>query len=175
MIKIIIIVVLYCGAFVWMNNSIPQVMDIPPKEEKFDPATLQTKKDVVIAGRKVYFGKGKCALCHSIEPSALARCPILSGIGGRLTKEFFIDSLLHPKNYIYIDYRGNTPRPFAAEMPAINKPPIDLTMQEIMTVVAFLQSLGGEVTVEPEDVFNAKEPEEESAEAKKVSKAEDKA
>lgn len=153
MTKILAIVLLYIGAFVWMNHAVPQAMDIPPKEEKFDPAKLQTKKDVVTAGRKLYFGKGKCALCHSIEPSELARCPALGGIGARLTKEFFIDSLLHPKSYIYKDYRGDTPKPFAAEMPAINKPPIDLTMQEIIAVVAFLQSLGGEVTVEPEELF----------------------
>jgi hypothetical protein len=37
-------------------------------------------------------------------------------------------------------------------MPVINKPPIDLTMQEVLLVVSFIQSLGGEVTVDPEEV-----------------------
>jgi hypothetical protein len=32
-------------------------------------------------------------------------------------------------------------------MPVINKPPIGLTDQEILAVIAYLQSLGGKVTV----------------------------
>jgi hypothetical protein len=36
---------------------------------------------------------------------------------------------------------------FVAGMPVINKPPIGLTDPEILAVIAYLQSLGGKVTV----------------------------
>jgi hypothetical protein len=36
---------------------------------------------------------------------------------------------------------------FNPGMPVINKPPIGLTDQEILTVIAYLQSLGGTPTV----------------------------
>ena len=38
-------------------------------------------------------------------------------------------------------------------MPAINKPPIGLTDDEILTVIAYLQTLGGEATVSMETRF----------------------
>ena len=144
-----------CGLllfFVFIHNAVPQMVSLPPKKVVFDPSQISTKADLVVQGKKIFFGKGKCSLCHSIAPSQSARCPILRGIGGKLRKEFLIDSLLHPKNYVYRDYRGNGSKPFPAQMPVINKPPIGLDMQEILMVVAFLQSLGGEVTVEPEEV-----------------------
>jgi len=152
-------------AYVYMAYSVPQMESHPPKKVVFDPSQISTKADLVQEGKKIYFGKGQCSLCHSIEPSESARCPILGGIGAKLKKDFIIDSLLHPKNYFYRDYTGNIPRPFPAEMPVISKPPIDLTMQEILLVVSFIQSLGGEVTVDPEEV-KALTPATESQEAK---------
>ena len=139
-------------AYIYMSYSVPQLESHPPKKEKFDLSLINSKADLVQQGKKLFFSKGKCSLCHTIEPSHGARAPILGGIGGRLKKEFIIDSLLHPKNYIYKDYTGNVTRPFPAEMPVINKPPIGLSMQELLMVVSFVQSLGGEVTVEVEEV-----------------------
>jgi len=34
-------------------------------------------------------------------------------------------------------------------MPPVNKPPLNLSDEEIVAVAAFLQSLGGKVTVKP--------------------------
>jgi len=142
-------------AYVYMSYSVPQLESHPPKKEKFDLSLINSRADLVQQGKKLFFGKGKCSLCHTIEATHGARAPILGGIGGRLTKEFIIDSLLHPKNYFYRDYTGNIPRPFAAEMPVINKPPIGLTIQELLMVVSFIQTLGGEVTVTVEEVKTA--------------------
>ncbi len=139
-------------AYVYMSYSVPQLESHPPKKEKFDLSLINTRADLVHQGKKLFFGKGKCSLCHTIEATHGARAPVLGGIGGRLKKEFIIDSLLHPKNYLYRDYTGNITRPFPAEMPVINKPPIGLSMQELLMVVSFVQSLGGEVTVDVEEV-----------------------
>ena len=144
-----------CGlliAFVYMGYSVPQMASLPPKKEVFDPSQINTKADLVAQGKKLFFGKGQCSLCHSIAPTESSRAPIMRGIGAKLSKEFLIKSLLEPESYIYIDYTPVSPKPFPSQMPAINKPPIDLNMPEILMVVAFLQSLGGEVTVEPQEV-----------------------
>ena len=53
--------------------------------------------------------------------------------------EDFAQSLYAPDTYIVPGFNPG--------MPAINKPPIGLTDQEILTVIAALQSLGGTATV----------------------------
>jgi hypothetical protein len=44
---------------------------------------------------------------------------------------------------------------FAAKMPEINKPPIGLNPQELLTVISFIQSNGGKITVEPSELSSA--------------------
>ena len=41
------------------------------------------------------------------------------------------------------------PKPFAAEMPAINKSPIGLDENELLAVIAFVESIAGELKVDP--------------------------
>src|SRR5881409_2424356 len=105
-------------------------------------------------GQKIFFSKGQCALCHSIGPSESARCPDLKGIGAKLTKEFMYESLTQPQAYIYLDYRHEGPqKQYPARMPFINKNPIGLTNNEILSVIAFLQEMSGEpITVSPSEI-----------------------
>lgn len=150
--KVLLFTVVILAAFSYMSFSIPQQASLPPVKEKIDPAAIKTKGELVVVGRKLFFGKGQCALCHSIGPSEAARCPDLAGIGAKLTREFLYESLTHPDTFTYLDYTADPPRPFPAEMPRINRPPVDLTAAELMAVIAFVQSLGGEVTVEPREL-----------------------
>ena len=53
--------------------------------------------------------------------------------------EYFAQSLYEPTAYVVAG--------FPPAMPPINKPPIGLTDQEILCVIAYLQSLGGTPTV----------------------------
>jgi len=138
-------------AFMWLCYSIPQKVSLPPEKENFDASMIKTKADVVKVGQKIFFGKGQCALCHSIGPSHSARCPNLEGVGGKLTREFIYESLTQPQAYIYKDYHQSPPKEFPATMPQINKPPVDLSESELLAVISFAQSLGGEVTVQPEE------------------------
>ncbi len=145
-----------CGlliAFIFLCYSIPQMVSLPPKKVAFDPMQINTKADLVEAGKKLYFGKGKCGLCHTIEQAEGARSPVMQGLGAKRTREFIYESMVHPEVFIYMQYEVVGPaKHFPAEMPAIDKPPVSLSETEMLAVTAFVQSLGGKVTVEPEEV-----------------------
>ena len=143
-------------AFAFLAFQVPQTPSLPPKHEEFNASEIKTPADLAKMGQKIFFSKGQCALCHSIGPSEAARCPDLKGIGAKLTKEFLYESLTEPQAYTYLAYdHEGPPKPFPAKMPTINKPPVGLTEPELLAVIAFVQSLGGEITVRPEEVTAA--------------------
>jgi mono/diheme cytochrome c family protein len=133
---------------------------LPPAEEKFDIASIKTPSDMAAIGQKIFFSKGQCALCHSIGPSESARCPDLKGIGAKLSRDFIFESLTEPQAYIYMDFRHEgAPKEYPARMPYINKNPIGLSRNEILSVIAFLQQMSGEpITVNPSEIIAPGEP-----------------
>jgi hypothetical protein len=78
----------------------------------------------------------------------------LKGIGAKLSREFIFESLTQPQAYIYLDYRHEgPPKEYPARMPYINKNPIGLTKNEILSVIAFLQQMSGEpISVNPSEL-----------------------
>ncbi len=139
------------GIYVLLAYSLPQTVSLPPTEEKLDVAAIASQKDMAKIGQKIFFSKGQCALCHVIG-DGVSRCPNLAGAGARLTREFLHETLTQPQAYVKLDFETPEPNPFAAQMPAINKPPIGLSAQELLTVIAFIQSQGGKITVQPEEL-----------------------
>ena len=141
-------------SFSYIAYSIPSSPSLPPEESKIDFTEIKTKDDLVFLGQKIFFGKGKCVLCHSIGPSETARCPDLEGIGAKLSREFIYESLTQPSAFIYQQYEFSPPKRFGAQMPQINKPPIGLSENELLAVIAFVQSTGGReyVTVDPSEL-----------------------
>jgi len=148
-------VMIVLGTFSLIGLGVPQMASLPPKVETFDLAKVKTPDDLAAIGQKIFFSKGQCALCHSIGPSASARCPDLKGIGAKLTKEFIYESLTQPQAYIYLDFRHEgVPKEYPARMPHINQNPIALTKQEIFSVISFLQKMSGEpISVTMEEVL----------------------
>jgi mono/diheme cytochrome c family protein len=143
--RVIGFVAIVLGLFTLVALSVPQMASLPPVEEKFDIATVKTPTDMATIGQKIFFSKGQCALCHTIGPSESARCPDLKGIGAKLSREFIFESLTSPQSYIYLDYRHEgAPKEYPARMPYINKNPIGLSKNEILSVIAFLQQMSGE-------------------------------
>jgi mono/diheme cytochrome c family protein len=144
-----------------IGNLVPQIESRPQAELQLSPDA--TPEQLVKAGEQLFYGKGTCALCHSIDPSEAARCPQLGAgplgpaIGTRAEErvkeagykgkakdgtDYLIESLTHPQDYLV--------QGFPPIMPVINKPPISLNNDEIAAVAAFLQSVqGGKVTVTP--------------------------
>ena len=144
-VRVIGVVAIVLGFFTLIALSIPQMASLPPVEEKFDIATVKTPTDMATIGQKIFFSKGQCALCHTIGPSESARCPDLKGIGAKLSREFLFESLTQPQAYIYLDYRHEgVAKEYPAKMPYINKNPIGLSRNEILSVIAFLQQMSGE-------------------------------
>lgn len=133
------------GLFSLMSLAVPQLASLPPAEEKIDLTSIKTPTDIAAIGQTVFFSKGQCALCHSIGPSESARCPDLKGIGAKLSKDFLYESLTDPQAFIYQDYRhGGVPKEYPATMPRIDKDPIGLSKNEILSIIAFLQQMSGE-------------------------------
>jgi mono/diheme cytochrome c family protein len=155
--RVVGFVAIVLGLFSITALSVPQMASLPPVEEKFDVANIKTASDMAAIGQKIFFSKGQCALCHSIGPSESARCPDLKGIGAKLTREFMYESLTQPQAYIYLDFRHESqPKEYPARMPYINKNPIGLSKNEILSVIAFLQQMSGEpITVSPSEITQA--------------------
>ena len=144
-VRVVGFVSIVLGLFTLVALSVPQMASLPPVEEKFDIATVKTPTDLATIGQKIFFSKGQCALCHTIGPSESARCPDLKGIGAKLSREFLYESLTQPQAYIYLDYRHEgVAKEYPAKMPYINKNPIGLSRNEILSVIAFLQQMSGE-------------------------------
>ena len=144
-VRVVGFVSIVLGLFTLVALSVPQMASLPPVEEKFDIATVKTPTDMATIGQKIFFSKGQCALCHTIGPSESARCPDLKGIGAKLSREFLFESLTQPQAYIYLDYRHEgAAKEYPAKMPYINKNPIGLSRNEILSVIAFLQQMSGE-------------------------------
>ncbi len=151
--RMLAFVVMVLGGFTLTAQGVPQMRSLPPVTEKFDVASIGEKKDLAAIGQKIFFGKGQCALCHTIGSSE-GRCPDLKGVGAKLTREFIYESLTQPQAYVYKDYEhAGQPKFFPAKMPHINKKPIGLTNNEILAVIAFLQNMSGEpVTIELSEI-----------------------
>lgn len=129
----------------YVGQMVPQ-SEVQPPEEIVIRADLTTPEMVEI-GREITQGKGLCRTCHTIGQTGALRFPDLSGVAGRANSrvpglndvEYFAQSMYEPDSYIVEGFNSG--------MPVINMPPIGLTDQEILVVIAYLQSLGGTPTV----------------------------
>jgi len=132
--------------YTYVGQMVPQKEVLPP-EETVIRADLTTA-DMVMVGQQVMNGKGLCFTCHTLgKTEGPFRFPDLSGVDVRAKTrvpglsdvEYFAQSIYEPEKFIVPGFNPG--------MPVINKPPIGLTDQEILCVIAYLQSLGGEPTV----------------------------
>lgn len=133
------------GFYTYVGQMVPQ-KEVYPPEEIAIPTNIGTAEMVEI-GKKVMEGKGLCFTCHTIGKKGPLRFPDLEGVDIRARTrepglndvEYFAQAMYEPNAYIV---PGFTPG-----MPQINKAPIGLTDQEILCVIAYLQTLGGTPTV----------------------------
>lgn len=139
-----IVIILLCAFFTYFANTMPQVEYHP--HEKIEIAADITVEGLVKIGKEIFEGKGSCLLCHTVNGDGL-RAPDLAGMGERAgtkiegysSEDYLFESLYFPPKYIVEGY--------APSMPSANKPPSQLTDGEMIAVVAFLQNMGGDITV----------------------------
>ena len=128
------------------------VGQLVPQKEVHPPAEVAIRKDMgpdemQRVGREIMEGKGLCFTCHTVGKKGALRFPDLEGVGARAGDrvpglsdvEYLAQSLYAPDSFVVPGFNPG--------MPVINKPPIGLSDDEILAVVAYLQSLGGTTTV----------------------------
>ena len=143
--RIGVLVVATTGFYAYVGQMVPQKEVLPPQEIviKTDLSTA----DMVKVGREIMEGKGLCLTCHTIGKTGALRFPDLAGVAVRAKTrvaglsdiEYLAQSLYEPTAFIVPG--------FPPAMPPMNKPPIGLTDQEILCVIAYLQTLGGTASV----------------------------
>ncbi len=142
--------------FYWyVGQQVPQKVTYPPRELEIRPDL--TTEEMVKIGEEIVNGKGTCQSCHGLPGG---RFPDLNQVGavagtrkpGMSDVEYLAESLYDPNAYIVPG--------FAPGMPVISKPPIALNDDEILTVIAYLQSQGGtpSVTMQTRHKFYGQAP-----------------
>ena len=140
-----VLVLATTGFYGYVGQMVPQ-NEVQPPAEILIRADLTTA-DMVTVGRQIMDGKGLCFTCHTIGRTGALRFPDLEGVDIRAQSrvpglsdvEYFAQSMYEPDAYIV--------QGFNPGMPVISQPPIGLSDQEILCVIAYLQSLGGTPTV----------------------------
>ena len=144
-IRIGALVVATTGFYAYVGQMVPQKEVQAPQEIALKSDL--TTDDMVKVGREIMDGKGLCFTCHTIGRTGALRFPDLEGVAVRAATrvpgmsqiDYFAQSIYEPDSFIVPGFNPG--------MPVINKPPIGLTDQEILCVIAFLQTLGGTATV----------------------------
>src|SRR4026208_1268192 len=133
------------GFYAYVGQMVPQ-KEVQPPQETAIKSDLTTA-DMVKVGREIMEGKGFCLTCHTIGKTGALRFPDLDGVDVRAKRRvsglrdvgYLAQSMCDPTAYVVPG--------FPPAMPPVNQPPIGLTDQEILCVIAYLQTLGGTPTV----------------------------
>jgi hypothetical protein len=145
MLRIFALVLATTGFYTYVGQMVPQKEVQPPQETTL--SSDMTTADMVKVGRGIMEGKGICLTCHTVGKTGALRFPDLAGIGAQAGSrvpglsdiDYLAQSMYEPTAFVVPG--------FPPAMPPINKPPIGLTDQEILCVIAALQTLGGTPTV----------------------------
>src|SRR5688572_23320390 len=134
-----------------------------PQNEVQPPAPILIRADLttdemVDVGREIAEGKGLCRTCHTMGQTGALRFPDFAGVAARAAErvpgltdiEYLAQSMYEPDRYIVPGFNPG--------MPTINRPPIALTAQEILSVIPYLQSLGRTATVTLQTAHNYYKP-----------------
>jgi Cytochrome c len=144
-VRIALLVLATTGFYTYVGQMVPQKEVQPPQEVAI--RSDLTTPEMVKVGREIMDAKGLCFTCHTIGKSGALRFPDLEGVDVRAKSrvpglndvEYFAQTLYEPNAFIVPGFNPG--------MPTINQPPIGLTDQEILCVIAYLQTLGGTATV----------------------------
>ncbi|HEX6133323.1 MAG TPA: c-type cytochrome [Longimicrobiales bacterium] len=144
------------GVYTYIANTIPQVQSDVPTELTFTGEV--TAEQLVAAGDELYHGAGGCTACHGLgtrAPHLLAdeagtgmigeRCS--TRVQGEDCKTYLHRSLIDPGAHVVEGYQPIMPDMSRTLSPA-----------QVWSMVAYLQSLGGEVTVTGADIGEADVP-----------------
>lgn len=132
--------------YMYIGQTVTQSEQHPPPELEITVETEQA--ELVTMGEALFENKGGCLICHKVTDHGNDRGPDLRNVGataatrqpGKSAEEYLIESMLKPGAFLVEKYSDI--------MPPAGAPPADLSITEIKAVVAYLQSLGGEITAQ---------------------------
>ena len=148
--KILGTVVATLGVYTWVANAIPQLESDVPEEVTFSSEV--SAEELVDAGEDVFLGAGGCTACHgtgtrapNLRDDFQGQGPIGTRCGrqvdGMSCKEYLRQAMVEPNAYIV--------EGFPPIMPPAGR---ILSNNQLWATIAYLQSLGGEVTVTAADI-----------------------
>lgn len=151
--KVFIVVVVTIAFYTMLANAIPQLESQVPEDISFGASV--TAEELIAAGEQLYEGAGGCTACHGLgtrAPNLLSdqdgvgligeRCA--SRVAGQDCKAYLHTSMTDPNTFV-VDG-------FQPIMPDARR---TLSGAQIWALVAYLQSVGGEVTVTGDDIAAA--------------------
>jgi mono/diheme cytochrome c family protein len=141
--------------FTVVSYVLPQMKGEAPVEIEVDVSAL-TMDSFIAMGKDLYQGKGTCALCHN----KLGRAPDLLAFNvGKSSLQRMADSryqgnakdvggylresMLDPNIYVVKGFGKKGSNDTESPMPAIDKPPAQLSEIEIDAIIAYLQDKDG--------------------------------
>jgi len=149
--KILAVVLGTIGTFTFIANRIPQLQSEVPVVLNFDLNV--TPEELIESGEVLFNGAGVCTTCHGLgtrAPNLLTDHEGTGTIGvrcadrvpGQDCKAYFYSSMVDPTAYLV--------EGFDSIMPDLRR---SLSNAQIWALVAYLQSVGGEVTVTGADIM----------------------
>jgi mono/diheme cytochrome c family protein len=142
--------------YTFLANVIPQVQSEVPEDLQLSADV--TAEELVAIGEQLYFGAGGCAACHGTgtrAPNILTDEAGTGAIGARCgmrvpnldCKEYLWQAMTEPNAYVVEGY--------LSIMPDMRR---SLSVPQIWAIIAYMQDLGGEVTVTAADIGATAEP-----------------
>jgi mono/diheme cytochrome c family protein len=151
--KVLLVAGVVLAFYTTVAHIIPQLQSEVP--ETLTLGANATPEALVAAGEKIFNGAGGCTACHGLGTRAPNLLTDFNGEGtvgarcggrepGKDCKAYLYESLTNPAAYVV--------KGFEPIMPDMRR---QLTEEQIWTVVAFLESQGGDVTVTGQDLASA--------------------
>lgn len=141
--KILFTVVATLAVFTFVANVIPQVQSAVPREIVL--SADMPPEELAAIGEEIYAGAGGCTACHGLGTRAPDLLGVVGGVcatrvPGQSCKDYLWESLVNPMAYIVEGFD-----------PIMIDQSIVSSQAELWTLVAFLESQGGEITVSADD------------------------
>lgn len=150
-VTVAVVVVLFYTA---VAHLIPQIESAVPEAVTLGPDASPT--ELAAAGERLYNGIGNCVSCHGLgvrAPNLLSDHEGRGTIGARCVARFDKGC----KEYLYTSLTNPTDSVVAGFAPIMPDMRTQLPGEiEVWALVAYLQSMGGEITVTADDLANAR-------------------
>lgn len=141
--------------FTAVSYVLPQMKGEAPVDREVDVGAL-TMDSFIALGKDLYQGKGTCTLCHNqlgrapdllafdVEKESLQRMADSRYQGkAKDTEGYLRESMLDPNIYVVSGFGKKGSNDTESPMPAIDKPPVQLSAMEIDAIIAYLQHKDG--------------------------------